>query len=363
MRYPSIDILRTFAICVMVLVHFGENLSGFHSPITGFGAPLFAFLAGVSYCLWSRAQAAGGRSGPEISRISVRRALFVFGTGFAFNILVWLPEDVFNWDVLTCIGASLLFLTVARNLPSGALTAITVASLLASPVLREMVDYAAYWQNGWFDPDMTLPDVIIGFLVTGYFPFFPWIVFPLAGFQAGAMLLADPGVSSGSRSSAWSLVTTGGILFAGSMLLLGLGPFLSTTISRKVLGGWAMFPPTIEYVVCTAGLALVLLGLLHLCVDLNPGVGRWQAGLRVAKDFSRYSFTIYVLHHVVHLWPLWAYALATGQEPVDVWMKAMPLNASIPLALLFLICVGGLVRVLGHNRNYGIEACMRWLCD
>lgn len=183
MRYPSIDILRTFAICVMVLVHFGENLSGFHSPITGFGAPLFAFLAGVSYCLWSRAQTVRGKSESEISRISVRRALFVFGVGFAFNIFVWLPEDIFNWDVLTFIGASLLFLTVTRHLPLQVLTVISIASLLASPVLREIVDYAAYWQNDYFDPDMTLADVIIGFLVTGYFPLLPWIVFPLAGFH------------------------------------------------------------------------------------------------------------------------------------------------------------------------------------
>lgn len=347
----------------MVLVHFGENLSGFYSPITGFGAPLFAFLAGVGYCLWSRAQTARGKSESEISRISVRRALFVFGVGFAFNIFVWLPEDVFNWDVLTYIGASLLFLTVTRHLPSLVLTVISVAALLASPVLRQIVDYAAYWQNGYFDPDMTLSDVIMGFLVTGYFPLFPWIAFPLAGFQAGAILFADSGNSSDSQRSPWFIVITGMILFAASMLLLGIRPYLPTTLSQKVLGGWNMFPPTMEYVTCTLGLALVLLGLLHLYVDLNPAVASYQNALQVPKAFSRYSFTIYILHHIVHLWPLWVYAMATGQERTDVWMNAMPLTASITLAVLFLFCAYGLVRVLGNDRNYGIEACMRWLCD
>ena len=363
MRYPSIDILRTLAIFVMVLVHFGENLSGFHSPITGFGAPLFAFLAGVSYCLWSRAQTARGKSETEISKISVRRALFVFGVGFAFNIFVWLPEDVFNWDVLTFIGASLLLLTVARHLPSPVLTAISVASLLASPVLRETADYAAYWQNGFFDPDMTLPDVIIGFLVTGYFPFFPWIVFPLVGFQAGAFLFTDPVESSDSQTSPWPIVTTGMMLFAASILLLCVRPFLPATISQKVLGGWTMFPATIEYVCCMLGVALVLLGLMHRYVDLNPAVTRYENFLKVPTAFSRYSFTIYVLHHIAHLWPLWIYAMATRQESTDLWMNAMPLAASIPLALLFLLFTYGLVRALGDNRNYGIEACMRWLCD
>ena len=60
MRYSSIDILRTFAIFVMVLVHFGENLSGYTSPFTGFGAPLFAFLSGVSYRLWMIGQESRG---------------------------------------------------------------------------------------------------------------------------------------------------------------------------------------------------------------------------------------------------------------------------------------------------------------
>lgn len=350
----------------MVLVHFGENLSGFHSPITGFGAPLFAFLAGVSYCLWSRAQTARGKSEMEISQTSVRRALFVFGVGFAFNIFVWLPEDVFNWDVLTFIGASLLLLTGARHLPSPVLTAISIASLLVSPVLRETVEYSAYWQNGYFDPDMTLPDVIIGFLVTGYFPIFPWIAFPLVGFQAGGYLFADSGDlvnADDSQPSPWPIVMTGSIVFVASMLLLGIRSTLPVLMSQKMLGGWTMFPATIEYVACMLGLTLVLLGLMHRYVDLNPRVAPHRVVLKVPRAFSRYSFTIYVLHHIVHLWPLWIYAVVAGQEPTYYWRIAMPLAVSIPLALLFLLCTYGLVRVLGDERNYGIEACMRWLCD
>ena len=63
MRLLSIDILRTVAIGMMVLVHFVENLSaGYGLPtldatITerpwwlpmGLAAPLFALLSGVSY--------------------------------------------------------------------------------------------------------------------------------------------------------------------------------------------------------------------------------------------------------------------------------------------------------------------------
>jgi hypothetical protein len=98
-------------------------------------------------------------------------------------------------------------------------------------------------------------------------------------------------------------------------------------------------------------------------VDLNPAMTRHHNALKVPKAFSRCSFTIYVLHHIVHLWPLWIYAVVAGQEPTFYWKNAMPLGASIPLALLFLLCTYGLIRAMGENRNYGIEACMRWLCD
>jgi uncharacterized membrane protein len=67
MRYPSIDLLRTLAIQVMVIVHFCENLTGVILPITGLGAPLFSFLSGVSYFLWVQGQQARGRSDEECS--------------------------------------------------------------------------------------------------------------------------------------------------------------------------------------------------------------------------------------------------------------------------------------------------------
>ncbi len=110
-------------------------------------------------------------------------------------------------------------------------------------------------------------------------------------------------------------------------------------------------------------MTLVLFGVLHRYVDRNPRTARLRGVLDVAKSFSRYSFTIYVLHHVVHLWPLWIYGVATGHEATHFWMQAMPLSASLPLALLFLAGCYLVFHRLGPNGAYGIEAWMRWLCD
>ena len=136
MRHASIDILRSVAIVVMVLVHFGENLSDWTPPFAGLGAPVFAYLSGVSWVLWSRGRLAKGATDEEISRTTIRRGLFVFGVGILFNVIVWMPEDVFNWDVLTFVGSGLLFLEVARRMPRAVCWMTFVIVLTAAPVFR-----------------------------------------------------------------------------------------------------------------------------------------------------------------------------------------------------------------------------------
>src|SRR3954453_9816994 len=148
MRYPSIDLLRTVAIGLMVVVHFTENLSGVGWMPGEFGAPLFAFLAGVNFRLWVRTQERKHVPEAAITRVAVRRGLFLFVLGFAFNVLVWLPEDTFNWDVLTMLGASLLLLTVVRNLPPPVALVMAAAAFVLGPVLRTLTDYSAYWADG-----------------------------------------------------------------------------------------------------------------------------------------------------------------------------------------------------------------------
>ena len=144
-RLASIDLLRTVAIVLMTLVHFVENLAGSYDiesgPFiganrywwmpTGFAAPLFTFLSGVSYRLWADAQASRGRDDEEISKISVRRGLFLILFGLLFNVLVWMPEDIFNWDILPLIGTAMLALDLARRTPP-AVTRLRPPSPLAN---------------------------------------------------------------------------------------------------------------------------------------------------------------------------------------------------------------------------------------
>ncbi|SMP56793.1 Protein of unknown function [Neorhodopirellula lusitana] len=372
MRYPSIDILRTVAIAVMVLVHFAENLAGVGLPIAGMGAPLFAFLSGVSYYLWSDSRRAKGTSDREISRISVRRGLFVFGVGIAYNILVWLPEDTFNWDVLTFIGVALLLLNSMRGLPVQVPIMIAVMSLWISPVLREMVEYDAYWVNRYFDYEWTLSDVCIGFLSTGYFPIFPWLSFSLAGFVTARWLFdripekTSDGVtvpSSEATFSLWPMVGVGAGMLATSLLALLSRPYLNDDISERLIEGWSMFPPSIPYVLGMLGVILILFAAVHQYVDRNATFRSHTHFLEITRRFSQYSFSLYILHHLAHVWPLWIYGLANGQETTYYWRQAMPVANALVLAVIFLLVCYVVLSKLSNVRNYGMEASMRWLCD
>lgn len=378
MRYSSIDCLKTIAIVVMVLVHFAENLSGVQLPITGLGAPLFTFLSGLSYRLWVNGLEAKGTSEEEISKRSIRRGLFVFAVGFAFNIFVWLPEDTFNWDVLTMIGFAVLVLNGLRRLPVVISIFLAFGIIFISPMLRGMADYEAYWVNNYFEVDLTLPDVLIGFLVTGFIPIFPWISYSIAGLVTGTILFREQSDGSSSKSvdadsgwdafvsklnsKGWLPIFTGGGLIGLSGSLLAVRPYLPSVISTRFLEGWHMFPPTIEYVLATIGMASFLFGITHIWIDRNRSRFFTRGISDITKTFSQYSFTIYVVHHMVHLWPLWIYGYIMEHEKY-YWQEAMGLGWSMPLAVLFLVVCYFVLRRIGPDRRLGIEGWMRWLCD
>lgn len=362
-RLASIDLLRTVAIVTMVLVHFAENLSGWTPPFAGLGAPLFVFLSGASYFLWSDALVTRDLSDDSITRISVRRGLFVFGAGFAFNLFVWLPEDIFNWDVLTFIGSALVLLGFMRRLPLGVLVLVGAVSMLSAPILRGMAGYAEYWETGYFECDLTISDVLIGYLATGYFPLLPWLTLSLVGYATAAWMFARQPFDTACAARPTRIATVGLGLVALSAGLLLLRQSLSGPVAAGMLGGWTMFPPTTEYVIGMLGVAMASLALAHCFVDPVAASGRFPGAFGVARTFSQYSLTIYVLHHVLHLWPLWIHGYTATGEPTEYWMNAMSVGAAMALGGVFLLACFLVLRMIGPRRSFGFEALMRWICD
>ena len=361
----------------MVLVHFVENLSSQYSqsaagpasrehlwwlPV-GLAAPLFTLLAGVSYHSWLTLQRDRGLDDCTISKRTVRRGLFLIGIGFAFNVFVWLPEDTFNWDILTFIGSALIFLNLIRKMPTEVLIFGIILVAVLSPALQGISDYYAYWINGYFEYDWTLSDVVLGYLVTGYFPIFPWIILPAIGFVIAPILFPSATTpSQGKRPSRLLLVTCLSIGCIAASLSLQQLTFLSPLIYRRT-----MFPASSSYLLGAIGVSTFSLFTLHRIVDQKPDEKNYSPPFRIlAKWFrvvSKHSLSIYLIHHMIHLWPLWFYGLMTAGEPTAHWQNFMPVVFSTILALFFCALVVPAFLIIDKYRLPTIESVMRWIGD
>lgn len=364
-RLASIDVLRAAAIVLMVVVHFVENLSGLYGqgegPFTGvqgalwlptgFAAPTFTFLCGVSYRTWLEEAVGRGRRDDLIAKATVRRGLFLLGLGFAFNVLIWLPEDVFNWDVLTLIGCGMLALEVARRMPDPAVLFAVAAIVAVTPTLQLLAGHAAYWTPGHYDYDFTPTDVVLGWLVTGYFPIFPWLAFPLAGYALSPWLV-------GKRDT---LPCSPAVLVVASAALCGSWASLPPAVSGGAAKAWTMFPPTLAYVLGTLGGVAMLLHWLHRLLDTDAS--RAAAFVAWATPLSRRALSLYLLHHVVHIWPLWIAGLMTAGTPAALWQRALPVPWSLGCAIGFLVAAAVLCRWADSRRLPSAESFMRWICD
>lgn len=366
MRYASIDVLRTLAIILMVIVHFSENLAGVPWAPAGFGAPMFGFLVGVSYCIWLRQRYRRGDSDAQILRASVKRGLFIFVLGLLFNVAVWTPGDLFNWDVLTLLGSAMVLLAMIREQPPVVPLAMAAVVFLLAPVLSYQADYYAYWQDGYFDPDWTFAQIALGYFVTGYFPLFPWLMFPLIGFAVAGKLL--PTSSATSPSAAFTFRRVLPYAAAGAACLLLEALLYFTRAHHAALAGhyfrrWTMFPASVEYVLSVLGTVLLLFALGLWLIDGRRIFDRIPGLLPVTRTMSQHSLSLYVLHHVLHLWPLWIYTVWQGREVTSLWRKALPWSWAMGLAGVCVVLLYAIARLFMEPSKLSFENLMRRLCD
>jgi uncharacterized membrane protein len=296
----------------------------------------------------------------------VRRGLFLIGLGFAFNIVVWSPEDAFNWDILTLIGTGLIVLSLIRNIPLVAIALMSAALVLAAPIAQRLADYQAYWTDGYFDPDFSFADIFLGFFVTGYFPVMPWIAFPMIGFAVASSLfgvVGRGGTLVNSETNFGRIFRLSLVLMFISASLLVLRLIVPDSLAVQLPTSWTMFPPSLEYSVGILGFTIFVFVVTHCWIDQRSGADQ-LAGVRKAADvFGKHSLSFYLLHHLAHLWPLWLYGSLCGEHFHDYWMKATTVPIALLLAFLFLIMSFVFFRWIERTDGPTAEKAMRWLCD
>jgi uncharacterized membrane protein len=370
-RYFSVDVLRAVAILLMIQVHFAENLSAdtgswprlyaFSTLLGRWPAPLFTLLSGLSVSLWLRKQRDLGRSEEQIDKYLIRRGLFLFGLGMAFAFFVWFPEQTFNWDILPLLGAATLILAAARRAPPAVLAGICLLVLLASPPLRQLSQYASYWDGNEYVYDFTLKQVLLGFFLNGYFPLLPWIVFPVAGYVLGETVLDERRQGAWLR---WRLPALGGGLMALGGFGLAVHPTAPRWMANCYATGLSFYPASTTYILGILGFSMLCWWLLYWGLDRNPRITGDGPVLTFFRRYSTFALTAYIVHHMAHLWPLWLYAVWRGKlKPTYYEGEAMDTLTALLLAAAFIAVFYAVLALLDRHRKYSLESWMRWVCE
>jgi len=198
-----------------------------------FPAPLFLFLAGVSFAIVTNKLIQKGVSANEIARKTIRRGAEILALGFLFRLqefviaMGWAPwSDLFRVDILNTIGGSMMLMGVMcwvvnfakeRRGATGALArqpslklrmiltalVVTAAIALITPLLwTTWRPHFLPWEletyiNGVHN---------LGQPQAGLFPLFPWAGFAFVGLAFGFILTSDYAQKLG-----WRLFAIGGL--------------------------------------------------------------------------------------------------------------------------------------------------------
>jgi uncharacterized membrane protein len=217
-RLAYIDWMRGLACLLMFQTHCydawlspGARQSRFfmYSQLGGtFPAPLFLFLAGISFALVTEKLWKKNLPPAQIARVTIRRGAEIFAFGLLFRLQEYLvawgwapPSDLLRVDILNAIGLSMmlmgilcwLVLSIPRQAPARFRLVIAstgtaaLISLLTPPLWTT-------WRPNWLP--WPLESYIngvhnLGTPQAGLFPIFPWTAFAFAGLATGFILQSE----------------------------------------------------------------------------------------------------------------------------------------------------------------------------
>src|SRR5271168_1605758 len=217
-RFTYIDWLRGFACLLMFQVHAYDSWLSPAARATKFfkwsqlsgtlPAPLFLFLAGISFALVTDKLRRKGVASNEIARKAILRGAEILALGYGFRLqeyllgLPWAPwTDLLRVDILNTIGFSMmlmgvvcwLVLSIHRGAQARLALVLTSAgtailiSLLTPPLWTT-------WRPDWLP--WPLESYVNGVHNLGtpqawLFPIFPWSAFAFAGLAAGFILQSE----------------------------------------------------------------------------------------------------------------------------------------------------------------------------
>ena len=274
-------------------------------------APLFLFLAGVSFALVTGKLIRKNLTPGQITRTMVRRGgeIVIFGLLFRLQEYLiawgWAPwTDLFRVDVLNIIGLSMILMALLCGLvlwkarrDSGTNAAMPLSSLVVAAMavvtLIALLTPPLYttWRPTWLP--WQLESYIDGCHNLGapqpwLFCMFPWSAFAFAGLAAGFILFSDWG-----RERTAAILTVFAAIGAAAILIARQLDHSSFQL-YPVYDYWHTSP---NFLMMRIGM-LLMIGLLAYgwCQWILPRLGPWATRFSPLIQLGQTSLLVYWVH-------------------------------------------------------------------
>ena len=317
-RLAHIDWMRGLACVLMFQTHCYDSWLAGEARKTAFfkwsqlggtlPAPLFLFLAGISFALVTDKLRKRSLAANEIARTTIRRGAEIFGFGLLFRVQEFLlgqPSapwtDLLRVDILNTIGLSMMLMGLVCRVaamsesPVGAedtvktrmrTATIGVAAAGALVVALATPPLWTTWRPRWLP--WPLESYLNGVHVFDQpqpwlFPIFPWTAFAFAGLAVGFFLLSD--WARRREASAVALLGAVGAAIGALAWWLDAQP-------RQLYAVYDFWHSSPNFFLIRAGILLVILfGTYAWC---RWGAGQW--GFSPVIQLGQTSLLVYWVH-------------------------------------------------------------------
>src|SRR5579872_6047955 len=306
-RLSYIDWMRGLACVLMFQTHcYDAWLSGSARKSTFFmwsqlggtlPAPLFLFLAGISFALVTDKMRQKDTPPGKIAWTTIRRGAEIFGVGLLFRLQEfviawgWAPwSDLLRVDILNMIGLSMMLMgllcwMVLRLSPTRVALAFSASGVAMGISLLTPLLWTS-WRPHWLPwPMESYIDGVhnLGEPQAWLFPIFPWTGFAFMGLAVGFFLLSD----AFRRLGAAAFVLSG----ACGMGLI----YLARWVDRRPQTAYANYDfwhTSPNFFLIRVGLLLLILAAAYLWC--RWGAGQW--GFSPLIQLGHTSLLVYWVH-------------------------------------------------------------------
>lgn len=309
-RIASIDILRGFVMLLMLVDHVRHHYFFQHTltdPMTledtttglfftrlssHLCAPVFVFLTGLSAWLYANPPNAAPRSPREFL---LKRGVFIIFMEMTFVSFTWFGSfDVLGLQVMWAIGVSMLVLALCCRLP------IKVIGLIGLVIVgsHNLLDGIQIAQG---EPGFLIWTVLHqqkfiavneSFSVFLMYPLVPWVGLILVGHACGPLFART--VDATKRQKTLFAMATGSVLLL--LILRGFNlygetqlwqTYDSTVLTIQSFINFTKYPPSLDYLLFTIGIACFILGALEF---------KDNRLTRIIEGFGAAPMFFYILH-------------------------------------------------------------------